>query len=137
MSDKLDEVAKFIALQENATPGPWTVELRKCGIGCCDDIAHIYAQYQGDLRPDRHLACVDGGNAVWLREGETQANARLIIEARNSPIGRIARDAIARLEKAIELIEDLRAHVGDYLDPEYRDLLDADILALSKPLGDK
>lgn len=63
------------------TPGPWTLKATTCGIGCCDDIQEVYAQYPGDDEPIRQIASVDGGNAVWLREGEAEANDRLIAAA--------------------------------------------------------
>ena len=63
------------------TPGPWTLEKRTCSVGCCDDIQHVLAQYPEDSEPCRNIATVDGGNAVWLREGEAESNAKLIAAA--------------------------------------------------------
>lgn len=63
------------------TPGPWTLTQRTCSIGCCDDIHEVAGQYPEDAEPCRHIATVNGGNAVWLHEGESEANARLIAAA--------------------------------------------------------
>ncbi len=66
------------------TPGPWVLTEVPCGLGCCT-VYDINAQYVGDERPERHITGVvahaNGGNAVWLREGEADANAKLIASA--------------------------------------------------------
>lgn len=63
---------------EGFTPGPWDLKEMPCGIGCCT-VYDVAATYQDDKVPGtRSVAVVNGGNAVWLREGEDIANARLI-----------------------------------------------------------
>ena len=86
------------------TPGPWFVELRNCSIGCCGDMGHINAQYDGDTKPGRRIAVVDGGNAVWLREGESEGN----------------RTAIAAVPDLLELVARayLALHRGQWEDGE-------------------
>lgn len=65
------------------TPGPWTLKKKRCGQGCCDDLHEVLAKYEDDSAadPGRPIATVNGGNAVWLREGETDGNAALISAA--------------------------------------------------------
>lgn len=76
------DIERSLELSSKATPGPWTLEKRGCGVGCCDDLNGIMAQYPQDETPTRHIGTIDGGNAVWLREGEAQANAAFIADAR-------------------------------------------------------
>lgn len=62
------------------TSGPWVLKQVPCDIGCCE-AWDVLAKYDDDETHDRRVAWVDGGNAVWLREGEAEANARLIAQA--------------------------------------------------------
>ena len=65
------------------TPGPWTLKPSRCAQGCCDGLHTVLAKYEEDSvdDPGRPVATVNGGNAVWLREGETEGNAALIAAA--------------------------------------------------------
>ncbi len=71
------------SLDAKATPSPWSLTSRSCDIGCCDNIQRINAQYPEDVTPDRDVGSMNGGNAVWLRSGETEANAPLVTLLRN------------------------------------------------------
>lgn len=63
------------------TQGPWALKSRRCAQGCCTGLHDVLAQYDDDETPERQVATVNGGNAVWLREGETEGNAALIAAA--------------------------------------------------------
>lgn len=66
------------------TPGPWEISERECGLGCHCKMYDINAQYPEDTEAERNLMIVgtaNGQNAVWLKKGETDANARLIAAA--------------------------------------------------------
>lgn len=77
-------IAALRDLISRATPGPWVLKSRSCDVGCCDDIHQIVAKYPEDDTPQRPIGSMDGGNAVWLRAGETEANADLVVALRNA-----------------------------------------------------
>lgn len=62
------------------SPGPWVLKRVACDIGCCD-VWEVFTRYPEDAEYERRVAHVDGDNAVWLREGEAEANASLISAA--------------------------------------------------------
>lgn len=95
-----DELRK---LADKATPGPWKLRVIGCSIGCCDDLHEVLARYPEDSELDRGIATVYGGNAVWLRGGETEANAAYIAAVDPQTILSLL-DRCDRLEQALRRI---------------------------------
>ena len=127
MSEALN-LDELIALGEKATARPWVLNQTSCDLGCCDDLQKIVASYPGEEVGDREIGIIYGGNAVWLKAGEAEANARLAVAACNAAvplakrlkrIGELLRPALngddskVRIVCTIEVGRELRELLGD------------------------